>query len=88
MATPLISALRRQRQVDLCEFEASLVYRVPGQPGQYREILSRKTKTKKQAKRQNVTGIQSNGPRKLVANFALALLSHLRLRHQWLLRED
>ncbi|EGW02222.1 hypothetical protein I79_021706 [Cricetulus griseus] len=25
---PLISALRRQRQEDLCEFEASLVYRV------------------------------------------------------------
>ena len=24
----LISALRRQRQADLCEFEASLVYRV------------------------------------------------------------
>ena len=26
--TPLIPALRRQRQADLCEFEASLVYRV------------------------------------------------------------
>jgi hypothetical protein len=26
--TPLIPALRRQRQVDLCEFEASLVYKV------------------------------------------------------------
>ena len=25
---PFISALRRQRQVDLCEFGASLVYRV------------------------------------------------------------
>ena len=25
--TPLISALGRQRQVDLCEFEASLVYK-------------------------------------------------------------
>jgi hypothetical protein len=25
---PLISVLRRQRQVDLCEFEASLVYRL------------------------------------------------------------
>jgi hypothetical protein len=25
---PLIPALRRQREVDLCEFEASLVYRV------------------------------------------------------------
>ena len=26
--TPLIPTLRRQRQADLCEFEASLVYRV------------------------------------------------------------
>ena len=25
--TPLISALERQRQVDLCEFEASQIYR-------------------------------------------------------------
>ena len=25
---PLIPALRRQRQVDLCEFEGSMVYRV------------------------------------------------------------
>jgi hypothetical protein len=25
---PLIPALRRQRQVDLCEFEVSLIYRV------------------------------------------------------------
>ena len=31
---PLIPALGRQRQADLCEFEASLVYRslFPGQP--------------------------------------------------------
>jgi hypothetical protein len=27
-AMPLISALGRERQADLCEFEASLVYRV------------------------------------------------------------
>jgi hypothetical protein len=26
--TPFISALSRQRQVDLCEFEADLIYRV------------------------------------------------------------
>ena len=26
--TPLIPALRKQKQVDLCEFEASLVYRM------------------------------------------------------------
>jgi hypothetical protein len=29
---PLIPALRRQRQADLCEFKASIVCRVPGQP--------------------------------------------------------
>ena len=30
---PIISALRRQRQVDICEFEASLVYRVSSRTG-------------------------------------------------------
>jgi hypothetical protein len=38
--TPLLPALGRQRQVDLCRFEASLVYRVPGEPGLHREILT------------------------------------------------
>jgi hypothetical protein len=34
-----------QRQADLCKFEASLVYKVPGQPGLlHREILSQKEK--------------------------------------------
>ena len=31
--TPLISALRKQRQADLYEFEASLVYRVSSRTG-------------------------------------------------------
>jgi hypothetical protein len=32
---PLIPALGRKRQADLCEFEIILVYKVnPGQPGQ------------------------------------------------------
>ena len=39
-------ALRMQRKVDRCEFEASLIYRVPRQPAQHKEILSQKTKTK------------------------------------------
>ena len=44
---PLIPALRRQRQVDLSEFEASLVYKgLPGQPRLHRESVSRKTKQK------------------------------------------
>ena len=30
--TPLISAFNRQEQVDLCEFEASLVYNVSSRP--------------------------------------------------------
>lgn len=38
---PLISALGRQRQSELYEFEANPVYRVgPGQPGRHRETLS------------------------------------------------
>ena len=38
---PLILALRRQRQVDISELEASLVYRAgPAQPGLHRETLS------------------------------------------------
>ena len=40
----LILAFVRQRQVDLCELEASLIYRVPEQPRLHRETLSRKTK--------------------------------------------
>jgi hypothetical protein len=43
----LISALKRQRQADLCEFKASLVHKVLGQLGLHREILSWKTKKKK-----------------------------------------
>jgi hypothetical protein len=42
VCTPLIPALGKQRQ-EISEFEASLVYN-PGQPGLYRETLSRKAK--------------------------------------------
>jgi hypothetical protein len=31
--TPLISELRRQRQADLCEFKASLIYRASSRTG-------------------------------------------------------
>jgi hypothetical protein len=44
---PLISALRRQRQVDLIEFEASLVYRVSSRTARatQRNPVSKKLKT-------------------------------------------
>jgi hypothetical protein len=35
--------------VDFCDFEASLVYRIPGQPGLHRETPSQR-KTNKQTK--------------------------------------
>ena len=43
---PLIPALGRQKQVDLCEFEASLVYKSKFQDRHqsYRETLSQKNK--------------------------------------------
>ena len=37
---PLIPALRKQRQVDLCEFEDSLVYKVTARALLHRETLS------------------------------------------------
>jgi hypothetical protein len=42
---PLIPALRRQRQADLCEFEASLLYRVSSKTDKaiHRETKSQKT---------------------------------------------
>jgi hypothetical protein len=50
--SPSILAFGRQIQVDLCEFEASLVYieQVPGQPGlatQRNSVLENKTKQNK-----------------------------------------
>jgi hypothetical protein len=43
--TPSIPALRRQRQVDLCEFKVSLAYRAsPRQPQLHRETVSQKKK--------------------------------------------
>jgi hypothetical protein len=46
----LILALTGGRGRRISEFEASLVYRVPGQPRLHRETLSRKTKKKKKKK--------------------------------------
>jgi hypothetical protein len=50
---PLISALGRQRQVDLCEFKASLVYRVSSRIAratQRNPDWKKKTKTKTKEK--------------------------------------
>ena len=47
---PLIPALGRQRQVELCEFEASLVYRVSSRIAratQRNPVLRKKKKEKK-----------------------------------------
>ena len=51
--TPLIPALRRQRQANLCEFEASLVYKVSSRtarPIQRTPVSKNKTKQNKNKK--------------------------------------
>ena len=51
--TPVIPALRRQRQVDLCEFEASQIYiKIPSDTGLHSEALSNflKKKSEKEEK--------------------------------------
>ena len=60
MHMPLIPALGRQRQVNLCEFEDSLVYRVNSRTARtlHRENLSQKTKNNKQKnKKRKKTGL-------------------------------
>jgi hypothetical protein len=48
---PLLPALRRQRQADLCEFKASLVYKVS--PGQPELVILRNPVSTKQNKNDN-----------------------------------
>jgi hypothetical protein len=48
---PLILEHRKQRQSNLWEFKASLVYRVPGQSWLHREALVYKTKQNKTKQR-------------------------------------
>ena len=53
--TPLIPALRRQRQEDLCEFKASLVYMVSSRTARElcnREILFQKSERQRERKRE------------------------------------
>ena len=51
--TPLIPALRKQRQVDLCEFGARVVYNseFQGRFQTYRETLFKKKRKKEKKKR-------------------------------------
>ena len=54
---PLIPALGRKRQVDLCEFETSLVYRASSRTAgtvTQRNPVSNKNKNKKQKKEEKV----------------------------------
>ena len=55
---PLIPALRRQRQLDLCEFEASLVYRVSSSTvkATQRNVVSKQTN--KQTNKQVFGGLE------------------------------
>ncbi|EGW12670.1 hypothetical protein I79_021887 [Cricetulus griseus] len=56
---PLIPALRRQRQADLCEFEASLVYRASARIGsktsKRNPVSGRKTKENKKKNQETKT---------------------------------
>ena len=65
---PLIPALRRQRQEELGEFEISLVYIVPGQPGLHSKTLSQtnKRKTTKKALGQADGSAGKELPRELI----------------------
>jgi hypothetical protein len=61
MAHTLTPANQKQRQVDLCELQASLIYLVnPGQPKLHSKILSQKNKnkTKKQKKNKQTKGYE------------------------------
>ena len=53
---PLIPALGKQRQVVLCEFQASLVYIVSSAPGQLVRPYFKKTKKKKVTTNKKIGG--------------------------------
>ena len=52
---PLISALGRQKQVGLCEFEAGLVYKMSSRTARatQRNLVLRKKKKKKKKRKEN-----------------------------------
>ena len=53
---PLIQALRRQRQADLCEFKASLVYTMSSRTARATERDSFKKKKTEREERENYFG--------------------------------
>jgi hypothetical protein len=55
LAHALISALGKQRQVDLHEFKSSLIY--IGQPGLCRETLSQKERTQRASRIPYLKGV-------------------------------
>jgi hypothetical protein len=80
--TPFIPAIRRQRQVNLCKYKASLVlyfqYQVPGHPGIHGETklcLKKQNNKTKQNKNKNK---QTKNPRFLAGEVAQSVtcLSH------------
>ena len=64
--TPLIPALRRQRQVDLCELEASLVYKESSRTA--RAITQRGHVSKNQAESNNDKKPPTNQTNKQIKN--------------------
>ena len=52
---PLIPALRRQRQVDLCEFEASLIYKESSRTAWAIEPLSESSSSSNNVKNEQIT---------------------------------
>ena len=58
--TPLVQAFRRKKQVDLCEFEVSLVYRASSRAGSKATEKPCLKKPKKQKKQKKTTNNNNN----------------------------
>ena len=82
--TPLIRALRSQRQADLCEFEASLIYRASSRTGSKATEKPRlkKSKIEKTCKNKHIHLLGKNGGKLTLQSStsklrSLHVLSHL-----------
>ena len=66
---PLVTALQRQRQVNLCEFEASLVYRMSSMiANATQRNLSLKTNNNNKIKKQERAREIDSSPDKVLSN--------------------